>query len=130
MAADDFTFSGSSCHMHLGRQHACFASEAVRRQEASPGKACKHYCNYRANCTHEGRAGQAAVPPGPAAILGGGLAPAVDWGTALGRGDAGAGLLVAVAPTVAKGGLGLLAEVSTFSGSRGLRTAACRTFRV
>ena len=59
-------------------------------------------------------------------MLGGGLAPAVDWGTALGRGDAGAGLLVAVAPTVAKGGLGLLAEVSTFSGSRGLRTAACR----
>ena len=59
-------------------------------------------------------------------MLGGGLAPAVDWGTALGRGDAGAGLLVAVAPTVAEGALGLLAEVSTFSGSRGLRTAACR----
>ena len=57
-------------------------------------------------------------------MLGGGLAPAVDWGTALGRGDAGAGLLVAVAPTVAEGGLGLLADVSTFSGSRGLRTAA------
>ena len=84
----------------------------------------------RATCTQAGpdalQAGHAAVPPGPAAMLGGGLAPAVDWGTELGRGLAGAGLLVAVAPTVAKGGLGLLDDVSTFSGSRGLRTAACR----
>lgn len=66
-----------------------------------------------------------AVPPGPEAVLGGALAPAVDWGTALGRGEAGAGLLVAVAPAVAAGALGLLAEVSTFSGSLGLRAAAC-----
>ena len=50
----------------------------------------------------------------------------MDWGTALGRGEAGAGLLVAVAPVVAEGALGLLAEESTFSGSRGMRTAACR----
>ena len=57
-------------------------------------------------------------------MLGGGLAPAVDWGTALGRGEAGAGRLVAVAPVVAAGAFGLLAEVSTFSGSLGLRTAA------
>lgn len=59
-------------------------------------------------------------------MLGGGLAPAVDRGTALGRGEAGAGLLVAVAPTVGVGALGLLAEVSTFSASLGLRAAACR----
>lgn len=59
-------------------------------------------------------------------MLGGGRAPAVDRGTALGRGEAGAGLLVAVAPTLAAGALGLLAEVSTFSASLGLLAAACR----
>ena len=108
---------------------------ALRQGHSTPGRAtCTfrqgHSAPGRATCTQAGpdalQAGHAAVPPGPAAMLGGGLAPAVDWGTELGRGLAGAGLLVAVAPTVAKGGLGLLADVSTFSGSRGLRTAACR----
>ena len=54
--------------------------------------------------------------------MGGDLAPAVDWGPWVGLGPA---LLVAAPAPAAEGGWYLDAVVSTFSGSLGLRAAAC-----
>ncbi len=85
------------------------------------------------------------LPPLAEAVLGGALAPAVDLGTwagllaadpallgLLAAGPAllgllivGPALLVAVPAAAAAGGFDLTADVSTFSGSLGLRAAAC-----
>ncbi len=85
------------------------------------------------------------LPPLAEAVLGGALAPAVDLGTCAGllvAGPAllgllavgpallelltvGPALLVAVPAAAAAGGFDLAADVSTFSGSLGLRAAAC-----
>ncbi len=85
------------------------------------------------------------LPPLAEAVLGGALAPAVDLGTwagllvagpaplgllaagpaLLGLLTVGPALLVAVPAAAAAGGFDLTADVSTFSGSLGLRAAAC-----
>ena len=69
-----------------------------------------------------------ALPPDGGPVVGGALAPAVDLGTWVGPLDAAPGLLVA-APSAAPGAdaFGFAAEVSTFSGSLGLRAATCHT---
>ena len=85
------------------------------------------------------------LPPLAEAVLGGALAPAVDlgtWAVLLAAGPAllgllaaglallglltvGPALLVAVPAAAAAGGFDFTADVSTFSGSLGLRAAAC-----
>ena len=58
-------------------------------------------------------------------MLGRFLAPAVGWPAWLGLVEDGLALLVAAPAAAAVGGLLFRADVSTFSGSRGLLAAAC-----